>query len=729
MKSLSATVAGLWVGMANGVFSQNIPDSSQIHMLPPVEVESAFNLGEVSRLEDVVETYLFAGRKNEVLRVEQINASYAEKTARRIYAKIPGVFVYDMDGAGNQINISTRGLSAHRSWEYNVRQNHVMLNSDVYAYPASHYNPPLESVSRIELVRGTGALQYGAGFGGMLNYVTKTADTTKKIGFESLNTVASFGLFASYNAVGGKIGRFEYYGYYYKRVSQGYRDNARSDAEAQFVSMQYDLRGGATLKAEFGRSRYLYQVPGPLSDSMFRVNARMSTRSRNFYTPDIYVPSLCFDWRINDDTRLNVIASALLGARSSVLFIGTALRPDTVNLAMGAYAPRQVDIDRFNSYTMEARLLRAYRIGGSGHVFVAGVRYINNRLHRLQLGKGTTGTNFDLTLSEPGWGRDVQCRTQNVAVFIENGFNISRRWSFNPGFRMEAGLTRVGGRIVYYPDDSVPVQVRRFFPLFGGTVQYRMHERHKLYAGVCRAYRPIVLADLLPATALEVVDRNLKDARGENVEIGVAGTLKDRLTYDASLFAIRYDNRIASSVATSDGRTYVLRSNGGTTLTLGVEVFAECRLWRMRDAAVLVFSSTSYMNARYTRGNVVVGGENRSLKGRRLEAAPEWTTRNGVQISYRTLSFTVQYGYVGESFSDALNTREPKKDGTAGLVPAYDLWDVDASARFAGRFVLRAGVNNVLDRQYFTMRPVIYPGPGVWPSDGRSFYVSLDVSI
>ena len=39
----------------------------------------------------------------------------------------------------------------------------------MYGYPASHYSMPLESIERIELVRGTGSLQYGAQFGGMLN--------------------------------------------------------------------------------------------------------------------------------------------------------------------------------------------------------------------------------------------------------------------------------------------------------------------------------------------------------------------------------------------------------------------------------------------------------------------------------------------------------------------------------------------------------------------------------
>ena len=76
-----------------------------------------------------------------------MSANLTNKTGRQIFAKIRGAFIYDMEGTGNQINIATRGLDPHRSWEYNVRQNGILINSDIYGYPASHYSMPL--VSRV----------------------------------------------------------------------------------------------------------------------------------------------------------------------------------------------------------------------------------------------------------------------------------------------------------------------------------------------------------------------------------------------------------------------------------------------------------------------------------------------------------------------------------------------------------------------------------------------------
>ena len=97
----------------------------------------------LDRLPAIQNTYLWSGKKSEVIHLENTDANIAEKTPRQIFAKIPGVFVYDMDGSGNQVNISTRGLDPHRGWEFNIRANGIMTNSDIYGYPASHITLPM----------------------------------------------------------------------------------------------------------------------------------------------------------------------------------------------------------------------------------------------------------------------------------------------------------------------------------------------------------------------------------------------------------------------------------------------------------------------------------------------------------------------------------------------------------------------------------------------------------
>ena len=82
--------------------------------------------------------------------------------------------------------------------------------------------------------------------------------------------------------------------------------------------------------------------------------------------------------------------------------------------------------------------------------------------------------------------------------------------------------------------------------------------------------------------------------------------------------------------------------------------------------------------------------------------------------------------HVGDSFADALNTTTPTANGARGLVPSYTLLDLNGSVEVARWLRVGAGIGNALDASYFTKRPTFYPGPGVWPSDGRSFRVPAE---
>ncbi len=682
----------------------------------------------VESLPGVHGTYLMGGKKSEVIRLSEIDANVAEKTPRQLFARIPGVFVYDMDGTGNQINIATRGLDPHRSWENNIRQNGVITNSDMYGYPASHYSPPMESINRIELVRGTASLQYGAQFGGMLNYVTKGADTTRRFGFETVNSVGAYGLRSSYNAIGGRVGKWTYYAYYYRRHSDGYRQNSDSNAEAQFGRLQFQASRKLSVTAEFGRSTYVYHIPGPLTDAMFAQDPRQSTRSRNYFNPDIYIPSVKADWQLSDRTRLLWTVSAVLGARNSVQLDAFATVPDTINRVTGQYKARQVDIDNFNSYTSETRLLHRYKVGGVGATLATGIQLISTDLHRRQLGVGTTASDFDLTLTSP-FKRDLHFRTNNVAFFAENQFYLTSRLTVSPGIRIEQGKTEMRGSITYYDPGNLPTDISHKFALLGINGEYRISDAVKVYGGWSQAYRPVVFKDIIPTSVYERIDKNLKDAYGYNAEIGVEGRWQG-LHLNITAFDLLYRNRLGTLLLTNtDGSNYVFRTNIGDSRSTGVEALVEGQLAQVGKVSINGFTSTAFNNARYINGRVSAGTENRSVQGNEVESAPRWTSRNGLTARYGTASLTLQYSYVSQTFSDALNTPVPSANGAIGPVPAYSLWDLNGTWHIKPRLTMRGSINNLMNQQYFTKRPTFYPGPGVWSSDGRSAVLTVGLVI
>ncbi|MEK7402668.1 MAG: TonB-dependent receptor [Gemmatimonadota bacterium] len=680
--------------------------------------------GSMRPADDILGNLLTVGAKSEVVQVGQMNGNLAEKTARQLFARVPGVFVYDMDGSGNQVNVSTRGLDAHRSWEMNVRQDGVIINSDLYGYPASHYSPPMEAIERVELIRGTAALQYGSQFGGFLNYVTKEPVPGERLKLESNSAMGAFGLRSSYASLSGSSGPVAFHAYGQVRNSEGFRNGSRSEAGGQYLAASWQATETFKFRVQAGRAMYLFRLPGPLTDSMFKSDPTRATRTRNYFNPDIIIPAVMASWEPSGRTKLTAQLSGVFGDRASVQFVGFANQPDTVLTATGAVATRQVDIDRFNSKTAELRLTRTYLLGARRSVLSTGLAVSINDLHRRQQGTGTTGSDANFTLSTGTFRRDIHYKTNNVAWFAENDLQITPTWSIVPGIRLELGKTKMTGTLAYYDPADVPTEVDHRYPNFGLRTVKRWSRRSETYGGWSQAYRPMILQDVLPANALERSDKDLEDVRGWTVEAGQRGVV-GTVTYDVSAFAMRIANRFGVLQLSDSAGPFLFKTNIGTSMTRGIELSADVPLLTSERIVLRASTATSLFDARYTAGTIAWAGANLSVVGNRVEVVPQLITRNGLHLAAGRMSMSAQLSYVGESFADALNTETPSATGAVGTVPAYAIVDLNGSIGLTSRVRLRGGVNNLLNASYFTKRPSFYPGPGVWPSDGRAAQVSL----
>ena len=140
-------------------YGQSI-DTSKVIKLYELVIMGYQNLGGMERMPDVNESIIYAGKKTEVIQMDKINADLSTNNARQVFGKVPGMSVWENDGSGIQVGVATRGLSPNRSWEFNVRQNGYDICSEVFGYPESYYSPPMEALSKIEVIRGAASLQY-----------------------------------------------------------------------------------------------------------------------------------------------------------------------------------------------------------------------------------------------------------------------------------------------------------------------------------------------------------------------------------------------------------------------------------------------------------------------------------------------------------------------------------------------------------------------------------------
>ena len=122
-------------------------------------------------LRDIEATAIYAGKKSEVVVLDNLTANLASGTARQIYGQVVGLNIYDNSDAGLQLNIGGRGLDPNRTSSFNTRQNGYDISADVLGYPESYYTPPAEAIEQIEIVRGAASLQYGNHLGLLLLFL------------------------------------------------------------------------------------------------------------------------------------------------------------------------------------------------------------------------------------------------------------------------------------------------------------------------------------------------------------------------------------------------------------------------------------------------------------------------------------------------------------------------------------------------------------------------------
>jgi Fe(3+) dicitrate transport protein len=705
-------------------------DTSKSIKLNEIEI-TPIRFSEIERMGISNEQTIYSGKKNEVISLDKINADLSINNSRQVFAKVPGMSVWENDGSGIQVGVAARGLSPNRSWEFNVRQNGYDISSDPFGYPEAYYTPPMEALEKIEVIRGSASLQFGPQFGGVINYRLKKPNANKKISFEGLQTIGSYGLFCTYNALGGTIGKFSYYGFIHHRTANGWRENSYYKTTTGYLYTAYQLSNKIKVSAEYTGSDFLSQQPGGLTDAQYEKDHRQSMRERNWFSAPWNVASLQFEWKANESFEFKIKTFATIAERNSVGFTKAINIADTVNTTIGNYNPRQVDRDAYNNLGAEGRMLWKFMIKDKTQVLAAGVRFFDGNTKRNQSGVGNNNSDFDLNISSAGFGKSLTYATRNYSVFAEQVFQIGKKLKIVPGVRYEIIENSGSGYINTTTTGNIQLEKRnRSFLLYGIGSEFNVSEKTNLYANYSRAYRPVTFSELTPSATTDIIDPNLKDASGFNADFGYRGTIKKFLSFDVGAFYLLYENRIGSL----NNNGIIFRTNIGTSVSKGVESYIEINPVKFftdssKIGDISLFASNSFIDAQYVKWEnpEIAADPLKSINGKRVENAPQYIHRFGLTYNFKTFSFTYQLSSVGDVFTDAANTILPNSSATIGKLSGYEVMDLTCSFTFAKNYVLKGGVNNLTDAKYATRRSGGYPGPGILPGNGRTFYLTIGV--
>jgi Fe(3+) dicitrate transport protein len=690
----------------------------------------------IGRLNSVDGFGIYEAKKTEVIFLKDVNANLASNNPRQVFGKIPGLNIWESDAAGLQMGIGGRGLSPNRTSNFNTRQNGYDISADALGYPESYYTPPMEAIEKIEIVRGAAGLQYGTQFGGMINFVFKQGAKNKPIELVSRQTLGSYGFFGSFNSIGGTVakGKINYFTFFNHKQSNGWRPNSGFNMNTIYGSVKYDITQRMQLIADYTFMKYDAQQPGGMTDAQFQIDPRKSYRARNWFSVNWNLFALTFNYQFSENTKINIRNFGLLSYRNS---LGNLERINVVDLG----GERTLIISDFANIGNETRLLHQYRFLKQPATALIGTRMYKGTTRSRQ-GNGSSGSDADYTFNNPNnlEGSDYYFDNTNAAIFAENIFRTSKKISFTPGIRFEyintssSGYYKIqtkdfAGNIIADTNIWGSQQNDRKFLLAGLGISYKHNQYVEVYGNISQNYRAVNFNDLRVVNPNSKVDENMKDESGFSADIGTRGRYKHYISFDATIFLLSYNDRIGQILKADQPplyQDYRFRTNIADSRNFGFEVFAETDLWKSFTSAsssnsLILFTNFAIVDAIY------INAEDKAIENNKVEMASPIMFRAGISFRRKQFGITAQGNYVTEHYTDATNAIRVA-GAVNGVIPTYKVIDITAS--YTHKMVsIDFSCNNLLNNMYFTRRADSYPGPGIIPSDGISFFLTLGIKI
>lgn len=708
----------------NEILDINLP-GTYVGDLDEIFIRSYKGESVSGKLNDVSGTAIYAGKKTEVINMRNLNANLATNNTRQIYARIPGLNIWEYDRGGLQLGIGGRGLSPNRSSNFNIRQNGYDISADALGYPESYYTPSAEALEKIEIIRGAASLQYGPQFGGLINFVMKEGPREKPFEITSRQTVGSYGFFNSFNSIGGTVAKnkLNYYAFYQYKQGDDWRPNSHYNQHNGYAHLAYNINPKLKITGEYTLMTYLAQQPGGLTDADFYEDASQSVRARNWFKVDWHLLSLNLDYVLNANTRFNWRNYTLQGGRQALGVLSYINRPDPGG-------NRDYMADRYNNFGSELRLIHHYKlIGQQNSTFLVGARlYRGLTLRRQGDANDGSAADFEFIGPEPNKS-NFRFPGNNLALFAENIFSITKSWSVTPGIRFEHINTKAEG--YYYetkrfiPDEKKEETKTnpRSFLLLGIGSSVKLKNGMELYANISQNYRSINFNDIRVVNTNARVDPNLKDETGYNIDLGFRGNFRNWLYADVSAFYLKYNDRIGSIFTTDTSfMLYRLRTNVSDSRNLGLEALLEADIIKAISRGtskfkLAVYTNFSLIDARY------INTQNAAIADKLVENVPPLLFRTGVSFGNPRFNITYQFSQQAKQYSDATNA-ESTPTAVDGAIPAFSVMDLSMSYNWR-HFTIYTGINNIADKKYFTRRADGYPGPGILPADKRNLYVTI----
>lgn len=618
---------------------------------------------------------------------------------------IPGLSVSNRNNPSQDPRISIRGFGSRSA--FGVRGIRVLRDGIPLTLPDGQ-TPidylDLESVGRVEVLRGSASSLYGNAGGGVID-IRSVEPAAGPLSGELRASVGSFGAARVLAKASGGTTAARYQASITRTTAGGFRDYSEQRQTSGFA--RASLTRGDTRYALtwLGTTMPLAQNPGSLTRAQLLDQPRIADPLALLKRARKAVRQSQLGFTFSEITKRGELEGSFHGG------VRTLDNPLTFGI---------VDVGR-TSWGAGYRATIFHSLLGIPQRFTAGseIQQQNDLRVNYSNCNGVSALPGSLSCGLADGERGAVTLDQRELVtssgsYVRDEFAVGSRVSLSAGVRADEVRFDVRDRLVSAtnPDDSGVRKLYSVSPAFG--VVTRLSPAHSYYASISRAFESPTATELgNQPDGSAGLNRQLDAQRSMSYETGLKGISARGIQYSVAVYRTRVSNElIPFEVPGGGGRRYF--RNAGRTVRSGAEAGATATLGRVE-------TSVAYTISNFRFRDYVVGTAN--FDGKRVP---------GVAPQLLQASAVWRMPHAALVLEGLASGRVEVNDSNSESAPGYALLNARYSRdALLGRaaFRLTGGIQNLFDRGHASSVSVNAAGGKYYePGVGRTLFFSVGLA-
>jgi len=633
-----------------------------------------------------------------VITSQQIEQSGAT-TVVEVLDKLESIQFRDYSGNSSQAIMDMRGFGGDNPFGKTL----VMLDGRRLNRPdmssINWMQIPLNTIDRIEIVRGAGSVLFGdAAIGGVVNIITKKGRGKPK--FNASVIVGSEGLHDERVNVTGTEDKWNYALTGESNINSGYRDRSKLSTQAGGVDIGYDVNDRCSIALGVSFNKTDYQMPGALTKAQMAYDRRQYQPA----TPENWANAAPDDDGSDQYTNVNLGMRAFFGslgqAEVNFLYGRKNLQTNMPSYTFNKYSNTDMDM-----YGIAPKYVLEKDVVGFRNKVIVGMDYYNEPYKkRIFSNRERTAETSRADLTK-----------ESIGYYIRDEFSLLRNLILHAGYRLERAIIEASNTDKIMPINNFTDRNKTYHAeAYEAGMTWLAGDQAKLFAKIATVYRVPFLDEVASFNGFggELFLSNLEKEKGISMEAGTEFRPLKNLKVGLTFFRIDMDDEI-QYVYVTPWSGY--NQNIGKTRHDGLEA-SITYLWENRAR---IYGNLTCHFATF---------ENGIHNKKELPLVPNRMANAGVELYLPWhLTLRPEVRYVSNAFLSGDNDNNTEKLEGCTLYNVYlshraPIHSIDIKTFF--------GVENLTDEKYASFGSdnvswgginTYYPMPGITLKGGISF--------